>query len=144
MGFLNKIMFWKKKDDDLGDLGLGGKDNLAFGNDFNPSPGFGQNQGFGQVGPGQGSGMGSDYGQGLGQGQGVGSRYPQPSFGSPQYPQYQQGYDPQDEIRSKSIEVISSKLDALRASLDSINQRLENIEAIARGDEESSRRKRYY
>ena len=49
-----------------------------------------------------------------------------------------------DYINSKNLEVISSKLDALRASLESINQRLANIEAIARGEQEDQRRKRYY
>ena len=151
MGFFDKLMFWRKKDDDLSDLSLGGKDNLAFGNDFN------------QAGLGQ-QGMGSDFGQGFGQGQGQGlgaggfgpgnyGQFPKTQdFSSPQpstpsfspYPQYQPRYNPQDEIASKNIEVISSKLDALKASLDSINQRLENLEAIARGDEEGSRRRRYY
>lgn len=155
MGILDKIMFWKKKDDlgdtsSLGDLGGLGKDNLAFGDNFNPSAGQLGQQGFGQAG--------QDFGQGLGQGQGfsggTGNNYgprqsygqypsqPMASFGSSSYPQ--QGYSQQDEITSKNIEIVSSKLDALRATLESINQRLENIEAIARGDEDTSRRRRYY
>jgi len=47
-------------------------------------------------------------------------------------------------MESKNLEIISSKLDALRASIESLSQRLANLEAIARGDEESSRRRRYY
>lgn len=154
MAFLDKIMFWKKKDDfgDLGGIGAGlGKDNLAFGDNFNAGAGqFGQ-QGFGD--PGLGQGAGTDFSQQQGFGAGSGNYgqpqnqgYPQSSiqsFGPSPYQQSQR-YDPQTEIASKNIEIISSKLDALRASLDSINQRLENLEAIARGDEEPSRRRRYY
>ena len=81
MGILDKIMFWKKKDDlsDLGDLGGGlGKDNLAFGDNFNA-----QGAPFGQQGLGQNGmpGMGNDFGQGMGQGLGQGlgtSNYGQP------------------------------------------------------------------
>lgn len=150
MGFLDKVMFWRKKED-LGDLDLG-KDNLAFGDNFGQTPNQ-SGQGFGQVG------LGSSAQQGFGQG-GLPSSYGQPNynpysqsqdfssqpsmpFGSS--PQFQQTrYSAQEEITSKNIEVISSKLDAIRASLDSINQRLENLEAIARGEGESSRRRRYY
>ena len=151
MGILDKVMFWKKKDDlsDLGDLGQGlGKNNMAFGDNFNS-----QANPFGQ--PGAGQGMGNDFGQGMGNygqapaqnsygqysGQNFSNQQPM-SFGSPPYSQ-QQKYG-QDEITSKNIEIVSSKLDALRATLESINQRLENLEAIARGDEETGRRRRYY
>ena len=163
MGIFGKLAFWKKKDDisDLGDLdrGLGGglgKGNMAFGHNFNDPNSFGQQ---GQPGLGQGNDFGQGMGQGLGQGMGnygqpaaqnnygqyPGQNFPSqqsPSFGSPPYSQ-QQKYG-QDEMTSKNIEVVSSKLDALRATLESINQRLENIEAIARGDEETGRRRRYY
>jgi len=47
-------------------------------------------------------------------------------------------------MTSKNLEIISSKLDALRASIESLNQRLANLEAIARGEEDQSRRRRYY
>jgi len=134
MSILGKLMFWKRKDE-LTDLGLG-KDNLAFGDDFNiPNPGLDQ--------PGLPS-------QALAPQQGLGQQtYPQTSMAPPQAPQFTPpsaptSYNnPQEEINSKNIEVISSKLDALRASLDSINQRLANIEAIARGEEDHKRR-RYY
>ena len=62
-----------------------------------------------------------------------------------QFSQPQPSFDnPQQEMNSKNLEVISSKLDALRASIESLNQRLANLEAIARGDEEQSRKRRYY
>ena len=69
-----------------------------------------------------------------------------PSFSPPSQPQYQQppSYAPQQELESKNLEVISSKLDAIRASIESLNQRLANLEAIAKGEEEQGRRRRYY
>ena len=150
MGILDKVMFWKKKDE-FADAGLGGKDNLAFGDDFGQGGFPGQNAA-------PGAGLGSDVG-----GRNFGSysqQYPQPqgfpqqqSFSQqpsfPQQPSFSQpypqpGFNPQQEVESKNLEIISSKLDALRASIESLNQRLANLEAIARGDEESSRRRRYY
>ncbi len=128
MGFFGKLAFWKKKDDldDLGkDLGIDKELGLDMGQ--GPSP---------------------DLGMGLEpQTQQPYQKYPsfqpnqnfQPSF------QQQTSFNSSDGyIASKNLEVISSKLDALRASLESMNQRLANIEAIARGEQEDSRRKRYY
>ena len=138
MGILDKVMFWKKKDE-FADIGLGDKENLAFGDEFGAQPG---------AAPG-----GTPGTPGLGQGmdQGLG---PQPSPSMPQQPsmpsfsqppiQPQPSYNPQQDLESKSLEVISSKLDAIRASIDSLNQRLANLEAIARGEEEDSRKRRYY
>ena len=126
MGILDKIMFWKKKDE-FENIGLGDKENLAFGEDFGlqgqgvgqqPSPGFGQPQ---PPAPGT-----------LPQAQ-----YPTPQYQAPRFE------TPQQDINSKNLEIISSKIDALRASLESINQRLANIETMARGEEEQKRR-RYY
>jgi len=128
MAFLSKLAFWKKKDDieDLGkDLGLGKELGLDIGT--GPSP---------------------DLGMGLEQQQQPWQKYP--SFQQPQQsfqpaPSFQQpSYQSDNYIASKNLEVISSKLDALRASLESVNQRLANIEAIARGEQEDTRRKRYY
>src|SRR3989338_9034912 len=137
MGILGKVMFWKKKDE-FADAGLGEKGNLAFGDDFGQGGFPGQNTE-------PGTGLGSDVG-----GRGFCSysqQYPQPQ-GFPQQPSfsqpYPQSFNPQQEMESKNLEIISSKLDALRASIESLNQRLANLEAIARGDEESSRRRRYY
>lgn len=153
MAILDKLMFWKKKDE-FADMGLGDKDNLAFGDDFgaglqNPgmpkTPGMPGSQ-FGLSQPQQGFGQ-DNYGQGADQGYG---RYPQsPAFSNPQpsfSPQFSQPrYDnPQGDINSKNLEIISSKLDALRASIESLSQRLANIEAIARGEEDQGRRRRYY
>ncbi len=128
MGFFGKLAFWKKKDDldDLGkDLGIDKELGLDMGQ--GPSP---------------------DLGMGLEpQTQQPYQKYPsfqqnqnfQPAF------QQQPSYNSSDGyINSKNLEVISSKLDALRASLESVNQRLATIEAIARGEQDDSRRKRYY
>ena len=133
MGFLGKLAFWKKKDD-LADLGkdLGLDKELGLGMDTGPS---------------------ADLGMGLEaqQQQQPFQKYPsfqqnnfQPSF-QPQ-PAFQASQQPSSDsyIASKNLEVISSKLDALRATMESINQRLANIEAIARGEQEDTRRRRYY
>ncbi|MBW2976243.1 hypothetical protein KY347_02245 [Candidatus Woesearchaeota archaeon] len=151
MGILDKVMFWKKKDE-FADIGLGDKDNLAFGDDFGAGtpkvPGAGQT-GLGQpefTPPSIGMGSGQSYSQQYPQPQGFPQtpsmpsapsypqqfQQPQPSFGSPQ------------EMASKNLEIISSKLDALRASIESLNQRLANLEAIARGEQDYSRGRKYY
>jgi len=128
MAFFSKLAFWKKRDDieDLGkDLGLDKELGLDMGT--GPSP---------------------ELGMGLEQQQQPWQKYP--SFQQPQQsfqpaPSLQQpSYQNDNYIASKNLEVISSKLDALRASLESVNQRLANIEAIARGEQEDTRRKRYY
>ena len=131
MGFFDKIAFWKKKDslDDLGkDLGLDKELGLDMG-----------------AGPSPDLGMGIEP---MPQGQQAYQKYP--SFQQPQasfqaQPAFQQPSMSNDSyIASKNLEVISSKLDALRATMESINQRLANIEAIARGEQEDTKRRRYY
>ena len=133
MSFLDKIAFWKKKDD-LDDLGkdLGIDKDLGLDAGAGPSPDLG---------------MGIDSSQASQQPY---QRYPSfqqspsfsPSFQSPSL--QQPSYNNDNYIASKNLEVISSKLDALRATMESINQRLANIEAIARGEQEDPRRRRYY
>ena len=127
MSILGKLMFWKKKDE-FSDIGLGDKENLAFGNDFG-QPGL--DQGLGQA-PTQPT-------PGLPPTPSVPSQpaLPPTQFQAPRYE------TPQQDMNSKNLEIISSKLDALRASIDSLNQRLANIETIARGEEEK-RGRRYY
>lgn len=137
MGFFNKLAFWKKKDD-LGDLGKDLGLDKDFGLDFS-------------TGPSPDLGMGIEMPP---QAQQPLQKYP--SFQQPQQQGFQaNSFQPQpvfqqpsmssdSYIASKNLEVISSKLDALRASLESMSQRLANIEAIARGEQEDSRRKRYY
>ncbi|MBL7056525.1 hypothetical protein ISS07_06435 [Candidatus Woesearchaeota archaeon] len=147
MSILDKVMFWKKKDEfsDLGSdpFGKGSlandplasnnppQDNLAFGNEFNPSP----QPSFGQQSPPK-------------------QQFPQPSSFQQQPPPFQQPSSPQSfspksepnyqqqDLASKNMEIISTKLDALRASVEIINQRLANLESIARGNDEN--KKRYY
>ena len=144
MSILDKIMFWKKGDE-FKDVGLGDKDNLAFGNEFGAAHGTG-------LGPSPGLGTETRTGQGFPQQPSPGYPTPGPSQPSmpsyPSQPQFQQqppSYaNPQQDLQSKNLEVISSKLDALRASIENLNQRLANLEAIARGEEDQSRRRRYY
>jgi hypothetical protein len=52
-------------------------------------------------------------------------------------PMASQGNNMSDQIISKEIEVLSSKMDALRASVDSINQRMINIEYYLRQEKEN-------
>lgn len=140
MGIFDKVMFWKKKDE-FADLGLGSNKDLAFGDDF------GMGQGMDQQPPGMGQ-------QPLGQQPDMGLSSPSmpqspqmppgPAMQPPSAAQFQQAprFDnPQADMTSKNIEVISSKLDALRANLESINQRLANLEAIAKGEQD---KRRYY
>ena len=134
MGFFRKLAFWKKKDD-FGDFGKDlGKD---FGLDINQ-------------GPSPDLGMGLEPLQSQQPFQKYPSFPPQQNFQAPSLqpaPSFQaQPYPPSSDnyIASKNLEIISSKLDALKASIDSMNQRVANIEAIARGEQEEQRRKRYY
>ena len=134
MAFFDKLAFWKKKDDldDLGkDLGIDKDLGLDF-TSAGPSPdlGIGLEQTPQQPLQKYPSFQQSGFQQ-------QPSYQPQPSF---QQPSYQND----SYIASKNLEVISSKLDALRATMESINQRLANIEAIARGEQEDTRKRRYY
>ena len=137
MGFFSKLNPFKKKDD-FGDLGK----DLDFGKDL----GMDLSQG---PSPDLGTGL-----EPMPSGQPPTQRYPsfqqssfQPSYPQPSFQPAAPSYNsaPSDNyIASKNLEVISSKLDALKASIDSLNQRVANIEAIARGEQEDQRRKRYY
>ena len=161
MGMLDKVMFWKKKDD-FGDLGLdkdfggqnfsapsglgsdaGGFDETQFSNPGAPSfanPQFQQQQSpYPQANPYSNSIQNNVQSPSFSQPQ-FNQPYPQANYQQPSYqqPSYQQN-QPQDFVMGK-IEVLSSKIDALRASLDSINQRLANIERMAGNDPEPRRR----
>lgn len=138
MGFMDRIAFWKKKDE-FGDIGLGEQ-----------SPGLGSYSAASDLGlgpsPGGMEGGSADFNLGLP------SQPQQPSPQQPSFQQPQPSFKPQFQQQpvyqqqgtaEKDFEIISSKLDALRAALDSINQRLANLEAIARGEEEQSRERRY-
>ena len=135
MSFFGNLAFWKKKDD-FADLG---KDL-----DFGKGLGMDMNQG---PSPDLGMGLEPLSQQPM---QKYPSFQPQQNFQASSFqpsPQYQQppSYSSNDSyIASKNLEVISSKLDALKASIDSMSQRVANIEAIARGEQEDARKKRYY
>ena len=140
MGILSKLAFWKRKDD-FGSIGK----------DFDLGKDFGMEQG---PSPDLGLGLEPLPQQPL---QKYGSfQQPQQGFSSQAYPAmqpYPSAYPGNQSfpnnssdsvIASKNLEVISSKLDALKASMDALNQRVANIEAIARGEQEDQRRRRYY
>lgn len=134
MGFFDKLTFWKKKDE-FGDLGKDFGKDLGLDTNQSPSPDLG---------------MGLEPLPSQQPFQKYPSFPPQQNFQAPNFqspPSFQQAYPPASNdsyIASKNLEVISSKLDALKASIDSLNQRVANIEAIARGEQEDQRRKRYY
>jgi len=79
------------------------------------------------------------------------SGFPEPSFNQPQptqsfspipsstQPQIisSQNPNPQQNLMSKDIEILSAKIDSLRATLENINQRLANIERIANEENKS-------
>jgi hypothetical protein len=69
---------------------------------------------------------------------------PMPAYEPPETPAFSPamppGYAPQQMMPppiTKDLELISAKLDALKASLDNLNQRLANLERIARGEHET-------
>ncbi len=159
MSFLDKFMFWKKKDDfDFGsglDTGMGNSPSGAFGS----SPYGNNNSNLGS------STMSGSYGD-MGIESGVGNsggfseqvspernnfsaqNIAQQQFQSPfQQPQqltqppqhFQQQYPPQSHSNTE-IEIISSKLESIKALLESVNQRLTNLERIANGEYEPRRR----
>ena len=124
MGIIDKVMFWKKKDefDDL-DIPTGP------GPELGGAPGdFGSDLGKSDLGPPP------DFGSGpladthinpspVGEITHQGPAAMQPTNLEPK----------QDFMISKDLEIISSKLDAIRASLDSLNQRLGAVEKMAEG-----------
>lgn len=154
MGVMDKLAFWKKKDDfdfgkDLGgDLGLG-----DLGSDLGksphhaattpPDPGLGPST---HHPAHQAHGLNShDLGMpedtGLG---GLGKTAPpssnpvpmQQPFGSP--PIQPQQPTEKDYAKDK-FELVSAKLDSIRYTLESINQRLTNLERMAYGEHEKKK-----
>jgi hypothetical protein len=127
MGVFDKLMFWKKKEDDLGlgNLGAANPNMGAVPDDpFSSEIGMPQQQ-FGQ------------YRQQYSQQQYPG-QFQQPSFSRADYPG-QQGFQSPQGYGNKDLEVVSAKLDALKAYMDSVNQRLANLERLA--EQQSSGRR---
>ena len=127
MSFMNKLMFWKKKDNlglnelkkDITESNTGIKDE-AMRPDYNPQDAQVSDLGLKELNshnPNQNKMFGQqNYGY-------------NPNYGYAQNPQNysNQNYN-KDEIINKSLEVISAKLDALKMAIDNLNQRLNNIE----------------
>ena len=147
MGFLDKLMFWKK--DDFGDLSK----DLNLGNDFS-SGNFNDefNNKYGSDAVLQGDQLGlqasssgmpqdswqnqpsQDYGMRSQNQQYPSSspraQHPGPGYEKPELVQEQQSqsFNVSNYTAQKEFEVVSAKLDALRAGLDAMNQRLATIE----------------
>lgn len=137
MGFMDALMFWKKKDAPLDMPNFGslpndkfdtGLDNLGLDKPGLDMPSFQQ----------------------------------PPNYAMPPTPSTPSGYtlepasprqgnqgnygyrpDQQEIIMNKNMEIISSKLDALQASLEMMNQRIAHIERIAQIEQQKSMQKRY-
>lgn len=152
MGFFSKLMFWKKddlalgKDDfgkDLGNMDMGlPKQDLGASNDLGlPSKGIPDVTNFRGIGePQDQQAMNQSIRQQLGP-----DHMSQPSPTQPPFTSAQPGQSFQQAPQSSphELEVISAKLDAIKANLDAINQRITNIERIAYGDQQASKRDRW-
>ena len=164
MGILDKAKFWKKQDDDLGDLS-----NLGdFGLDDKQPPGGEEFGALPSMEPGQPMpGMAREEVQPTTASKEMSEQFGLRPSGAPTataqmqqrpaqqqaYPQAQQQY-PQQQYPSqypqqqsqflqhtpdlsdlpKDIEIIHAKLDSIKSSLDSINQRLATLERMASGE----------
>lgn len=142
MGVLDKVMFWKKKEEDMGDLGLGG-DFENFGKDLTGLEGAGTNKtlpGFGE----------REHIEGMEKPLGTVPGAPKTEETTPSYethagyqysapsPQPAQMQSRDQIMMGKELELISTKLDSIKVSLDSLNMRLASLERIARGEYEKS------
>ncbi len=112
MGLFDKLMFWKKgeNDDILGARPTGLEQPTGL--DLGP------------MGPQQPSGYAEPRLGDIG------------GYGSPQQPQAfqdmrQQQQPQQADLTSQKLDVISGKIDIVKACLDNLNQRLEKLEKIA-------------
>lgn len=157
MGIMDKVMFWKKKDDfselglgvegDLGkELGLGGDVTGLGGVGTGGSSGGGGNAnlpGFGdreQVFGGETPLTASPSAPFTPEVSGGPASFPRAPPQMPAAPQFapQQFSSDSYYIVSKELEIISTKLDALRVGIDSVSHRLAALERIARGENERS------
>jgi hypothetical protein len=141
MGILGKLMFWKRGEEDLGDLGLGG--DFGLGKDMTglemgtekSMPGFGDREHV----EGMEKPLGSSASAPKTEETGYGGYNAQPAY--PSYGPVQQSAPSQsrDQIMiGKELELISAKLDSLKVSLDSLNMRIASLERIARGEYEKT------
>ncbi len=147
MAILDKLMFWKKKDElgDLGkdfgaDLGLGDMGAQPAGPDLGLPKQHGAGRDLGL--PSRDLGMPEDTGFGMGREAMPPSTPPgqpapmQQPFGAPVQPA-----QPTERDYSKDkFEVVSAKLDSIRYTLESINQRLTSLERLAYGEHEKQRK----
>ena len=157
MGFLDKLMFWKKDDNfsfpekptfgmDPG-LGKGAnhplpEQNNSFGRSADPGlPDM--NQGGNEWEKNQGGFPGSFENPAHSKPQSLDSSFREQPFQQPfqqQSPHQQPSQNTGDYMVSKNIEILSSKMDALRVGIESINQRLAHLERIAASGEHEQKR----
>jgi hypothetical protein len=130
MSFLDKVKFWKKKDD-FSDLDLG-KDFDLGSDDLGKSP-IDSSKSFSDS-------FNDQDNQPIQQEQ---SQYSAPSapesfsqISDARPPDIQSVPSYQPPQTSQDLQLVSAKLDAIKAYLDTINQRLANLENMARGHDE--------
>lgn len=143
MAFLDKLMFWKHKEEAPAvDLGMGSATGLDQGNlGFDQQ--YAQQQPFFPTGVPAESAMAPDqYAQQYPQRQfqQPGNESLTPTFKPPMNMQAPQGAQQQYFSQEKESELIAAKLDAIKANLESINQRLANIERIAYGEKQQEKK----
>lgn len=132
MGLLDKLMFWRKREEPLGaEPGLNMEPGLPTGEMPEMEPGL----------PGE-----KDLG--LGMEEPSPSRYPGmrpmnqgPMPGGPSAFGEQQQFT-QSSTLSKDMEIISAKLDSVRAMLENLSQRVAHIERIASESEHETPQRR--
>ncbi|MBW2991855.1 hypothetical protein KY345_01420 [Candidatus Woesearchaeota archaeon] len=144
MGILDKLMFWKKGEEDLGELGLGGEGfgkEAGLGKDLTglegvgtgkaEMPGYGEREHEEGIGAPLGAAPEAPPTQEVGApaGYGAPSPYAAPAAAPERHEQLMIG---------KELELITTKLDSLKVTLDSINIRLASLERIAKGEYEKT------
>jgi len=128
LGVLDKIAFWKKKDD-MSDITSDPMLNTPDPAQTQHPEHFGA-QPFDQAYPQQQQPYREQPMQQFSEQQST-QPYPQ------QYPE-QQSSQPYPQHEDKTLELISVKLDAIKSELDAMNQRIKKIEAIADGEQKKS------
>lgn len=154
MGILDKLMFWKKGEDEFGELGLGGEE-LGLGKEAGLGKDLTGLEGVGTGKPGEMPGFGErEHAEGVEKPLGAAPEAPPthevgaaplgyevpPAYGAPPTPAPVAAPSRTHEqlMIGKELELISTKLDSLKTSIDSLNMRVASLERIAKGEYEKT------
>lgn len=135
MTILDKLAFWKKKDEfDLGDFGaMPGEEKDKGMPSAEPSP-FDKEMGTEPLGFPEEPGMHPSMAAGVPE-EPSGPDFSAPPGGPATTMRHTAAQTPSPSTGSRDIELISAKLDTIRAILENINNRLEALERIAKSSE---------